>query len=269
MAFVGPITLVRRVIRRLNGVGWTRSAGGLAFTTLLGIVPLATVAFAFVAQFPVFEDFLRVLEAFLLRYMLPDTASTVARTYVVGLAEQAASVKGLWIVFVIVTAALVVDSVETEINEIWGIKKRRPILRRVVLYTIGVTAGPVLVGAAIWIIRWVLTITVRPLSLTSHTNLQFVHVVTFVIAVIGFTLLYVAAPARPVKWRHGFIGGLLAAAAFEVSRTLFAWYVESSPSYELLYGALAAVPIFMLWVFVFWMIVLAGAAVSASIASDT
>jgi membrane protein len=269
MSFVGPITLVRRVIRRLNGVGWTRSAGGLAFTTILGIVPLATVAFAFAAQFPVFEDFLRVLENFLLRYMLPDTAATVVRTYVVGLAQQAASVRGFWIFFVIVTAALVVDSVETEINEIWGIKKRRPILRRVVLYTIGVTAGPVLVGAAIWIIRWILTITVQPLSLAGQTTLGVVHVVTFAIAVIGFTLLYVAAPARPVKWRHGLIGGLLAAASFEVSRALFAWYVESSPSYELLYGALAAVPIFMLWVFVFWMIVLAGAAVTAAIASDT
>lgn len=269
MAFVGPITLVRRVIRRLNGVGWTRSAGGLAFTTILGIVPLATVAFAFVAQFPVFEDFLRVLENFLLRYMLPDTAATVARTYVVGLAEQAASVKGFWIFFVVVTAALVVDSVETEINEIWGIKKRRPILRRVILYTVGVTAGPVLVGAAIWIVRWILTVTVRPLSLAGQTSLEVVHIVTFVIAAIGFTLLYFAAPARPVKWRHAIIGGLLAAVAFEVSRWGFAWYVEQSPSYELLYGALAAVPIFMLWIFVFWMIVLAGAAVTASIASDS
>ena len=72
MAFVGPITLVRRVVARLNSVGWTRAAGSLAFTTLLGLVPLATVAFAFVAQFPVFEDFLRVLENFLLRYMLPE-----------------------------------------------------------------------------------------------------------------------------------------------------------------------------------------------------
>lgn len=269
MAFVGPITLVRRVIRRLNGVGWTRSAGGLAFTTILGIVPLATVAFAFVAQFPIFQDFLRVLENYLLRYTLPDTASVVVRTYIVGLAQQAASLKGVWIVFVIVTAALVVDSVETEINEIWRIKKRRPIARRVVLYTIGVTAGPALLGAAIWIVRWIITATVQPLSLARGTAADLVHIVTFVIAVIGFTLLYVIAPACPVKWRHGFIGGLLAAAAFEVTRAGFAWYVEHSPSYEILYGALAAVPIFMLWVFVFWMIVLAGAAVTASIASDT
>ena len=266
MPFVGPITLVRRVLRRLDGVGWTRAAGSLAFTTILGIVPLATVAFAFVAQFPVFQDFLRVLENYLLRYTLPETASTLVRTYVVGLAQQAASLKGLWILFVIVTAALVVDSVETEINEIWRITKRRPIMRRVILYTIGVTAGPVLVGGAIMLVRWIMQTVVSPLALDKVAIADVVHVVTFLLAVVGFTLLYVIAPARPVKWRHGFIGGLLAAAAFELSRAIFAWYVANSPTYEILYGALAAVPIFMLWVFVFWMIVLAGAAVTASIA---
>jgi membrane protein len=268
MPFVGPITLVRRVIRRLDGVGWTRAAGSLAFTTLLGIVPLATVAFAFVAQFPIFQDFLHVLENYLLRYTLPETAAVLVRTYVVGLAQQAASLKGFWILFVIVTAALVVDSVETEINEIWRITRRRPIVRRVILYTIGVTAGPALLGGAIMLIRWVITQTVSPFSLAQGTIGDVVHVVTFLLAVIGFTLLYVIAPARPVKWRHGFIGGLLAAAAFELSRAVFAWYVANSPTYEILYGALAAVPIFMLWVFVFWMIVLAGAAVTASIAES-
>ena len=268
MPFVGPITLARRVNRRLNGVGWTRAAGGLAFTTLLGIVPLATVAFAFVAQFPIFQDFLRVLEIFLLRYTLPEMASTVVQTYVVGLAQQAASLKGVWILFVIVTAALVVDSVETEINEIWRITKRRPIIRRVILYTIGVTAGPALLGGAIMLIRWIITETVSPLSLAKGVQTELLHIVTFVLTVVGFTLLYVIAPARPVKWRHGLIGALLAAAAFELSRAAFAWYVANSPTYEILYGALAAVPIFMLWVFVFWMIVLAGAAVTASIAES-
>src|SRR5262245_31649986 len=103
-------------MRRLNAIGWTRAAGSLAFTTLLGIVPLATVAFAFVAQFPIFQDFLRVLENYLLRYTLPETASALVRTYIVGLASEAASLKGVWIFAVIVTAALVVDSVESEIN---------------------------------------------------------------------------------------------------------------------------------------------------------
>jgi membrane protein len=266
VAFVGPFTLLRRVIRRLDGVGWTRAAGSLAFTTLLGIVPLATVAFAFVAQFPIFQDFLRALENLLLRYMLPGTASAFVQTYVVGLASAAANLKGVWIFFVIVTAVLVVDSVESEINEIWRINRKRPIVRRVLVYTAGVTAGPVVIGGAIFAIRWLIGLSITAGAFNRSDIAAIAHIVTFALAVAFFTLLYVLAPARPVLWRHGFIGGLLAAAAFEVTRAGFTWYVAHSPTYEILYGALAAVPIFMLWVFVFWMIVLAGAAVTAAIA---
>lgn len=266
MAFVGPFTLLRRVIRRLNGVGWSRSAGGLAFTTLLGIVPLATVAFAFVAQFPIFQDFLRALENFLLRYMLPSTASGFVQKFVVGPASEAAELKGVWIFFVIVTAALVVDSVESEINEIWRINRKRPILRRILVYTVGVTAGPVVIGGAILAVRWVIALTVTAGGIKGSNIVAIAQGVTFALAVVMFTLLYVLAPARKVRWRHGFIGGLLAAVAFEATRAGFTWYVAHSPTYEILYGALAVVPIFMLWVFVFWMIVLAGAAITASIA---
>jgi membrane protein len=268
VTFLGPITLVRRVAARLDSVGWTRAAGNLSFTTILGLVPIATVAFAFVAQFPVFQDFLRVLENYLLRYTLPETASMLVRTYVVGLAAEAASLRGLWIVFVIVTAVLVVDSVESEINEIWGIHRKRPLLRRVILYTVGVTAGPALVGATIMLISWVLRVSITAVSLNRSDIATVVEVVTFLFAVTGFTLLYVLAPARKVAWRHGLVGGLCAAVAFEITRRGFAWYVAHSPTYEILYGALAALPIFLLWIFLFWMIVLAGAAVTASIADS-
>lgn len=266
MPFVGPITLVRRVISRLESVGWTRAAGSLAFTTILGIVPLATVAFAVVAQFPVFEEFLRALENYLLRYTLPDTAAALVRKYVLGMATQAASLTGLWIVFVVVTAVLVVDTVESEINAIWGIRRKRPIMRRIVVYTVGVTAGPVLVGAAITLIMWLLRQSVAIVTSQPGTAKAILEPVPFVLAAAGFTLLYAIVPARKVAWPHAVISGLLAAFAFEATRRGFAWYVAYSPSYEILYGALAAFPLFLLWIFVFWMIVLAGAAVTASLA---
>jgi membrane protein len=264
--FVGPITLVRRVAGRLNNVGWTRAAGSLAFTTVLGIVPLATVAFAVVAQFPVFEEFLRALENFLLRYTLPDMAAALVRKYVLGLATEAASLTGLWIVFVVVTAVLVVDTVESEINAIWGIRRKRPIMRRVVVYTIGVTAGPVLVGAAITLIMWLLRHSVAIITSQPGAAKAILEPVPFVLATVGFSLLYAIVPARKVAWPHALISGLLAAFAFEATRRGFAWYVAHSPTYEILYGALAAFPLFLLWIFVFWMIVLAGAAVTASLA---
>jgi len=227
---------------------------------------MVTVAFAVVAQFPVFQEFVRALEGYLLRYMLPETASALVRTYIVGMATEASSIKGIGILFLMITAVLVVDLVEAEINAIWRIERKRPILRRITLYVIGITAGPVMVGAGIVFIRWVVGNVASGLALSRADLPLIVHVVTFSLSVAGFTLLYVITPARKVRWRHGFIAGVLAAVAFEITRAGFAFYVANSPSYEIIYGTLAAVPIFMLWVYVFWLIVLAGAAVTAAIA---
>jgi membrane protein len=268
MSFVGPLTLLRRVIARLNAIGWARAAGNLAFTTVLGIVPLATVSLAFVAQFPVFQDFMRVLERFLLRYMLPQSASALVNDYVLGMATEAAGLQGLWIVFVMVTAVLVVHTVESEINAIWGIRQKRPLMRRVLVYTVGITAGPALVGAGMWLTMWLIRQSIAAVPLQRSAIAAILQPLPFLFAVAGFTILYAVAPARRVSWWHALLSGVLAATAFEVTRHAFAWYVANSPTYEILYGALAAVPLFLLWIFLFWMIVLAGAAVTAALAES-
>lgn len=262
---IGPITFIRSVRGGLRNVGWGRAAGSLSFTTLLGLVPLATVAFAFVAQFPVFQEFLRALETFLLRYMLPESASAVVHRYVLGLAAEAASVKGLWIVFVIVTTTLLVATVEDEINVIWGIRQKRPALRRMLVYVVGMTAGPVMVGAAITFISWGLQHTVVAAPLKERTINAIVEPVPFLLTVFGFTALYALAPARKVPLRWALASGVLAAAALEVAKEGFGWYVANVADYEAMYGALSAFPVFLLWIFLFWMIVLAGAAITAAL----
>ena len=268
MAFVGPIALLRRVSARLRSIGWTRAAGSLSFATLLGIVPVATVAFAFVAEFPVFHEFLSALERFLLRYMLPESASALAHEYVVGLATEAASLKGLWILFVVITAALVVGSLESEINAIWGIHKRRPLVRRVIVYVVSLTAVPVLVGASITFFTWALRQSIAAVTLEKSVIAAILEPMPFLFAVVAFSLLYAVAPARRVAWSHATVGGLTAAVAFEATKHVFAWYVRNVPTYEMLYGALAAFFFFLLWIFLFWLIVLAGAALTAALADD-
>ena len=249
----------------MSNVGWARAAGSLAFTTVLGLVPLVTVAFAFVAQFPVFQDFLLALEAFLLRYMLPESASAIVHRYVLGLATEAASVKGIGIVFVAITATLMVAMVEDEINVIWGIRKKRPLVRRVLVYVVGLTAGPVLVGAAITFIRWGLEHTVVMAPLPHQTINAILGPFPFLFTAAGFSVLYAIAPARKVPWLNAVISGVLATAAFEGVKTGFAWYLVNIAGYELMYGALAAIPVFLMWILLFWMIVLAGAAVTAAL----
>lgn len=268
MRFVGPLTLLRRVATRLDSIGWARAAGNLAFTTILGIVPLATVALAFVAQFPLFQESMRALERFLLRYMLPQSASTVVNDYILGMAADAAKLQGVWILFVMVTAVLVVHAVESEINAIWGIRQKRPFLRRVLVYVVGITAGPALVGAAITLIMWLLRQWFVAVPMERSAVVAILQPLPFLFAVAFFTILYAVTPARRVSWWHALASGGLAAIAFEFARHGFAWYVANSPTYEILYGALAAVPLFLLWIFLFWMIVLAGAAVTASLAES-
>jgi len=118
------------------------------------------------------------------------------------------------------------------------------------------------------LVRWLLAQSIGFASL-GQGDIATVRVVApFLILVTGFTLLYEIAPARKVAWRHALMSGVLAAVAAEATRRGFAWYVAHSPTYEILYGALAAFPLFLLWMYVFWMIVLAGAAVTASLADE-
>ena len=269
MSFVGPFTLMRRVAGRLDTIGWARAAGSLAFTTVLGIVPLATVALAFVAQFPIFQNFIGALELFLLKYMLPQSASAIANDYILGMARDAANLRGMWVLFVMVTGILVVHSVESEINAIWGIRQRRPLVRRVLVYAVGITAGPVLVGAAITLIMWLLRHSLAAVPLQRDTAAVILRPIPFLFAAAGFTILYAVTPARRVSFWHALVSGVFAATAFEVTRHGFAWYVANAPGYEILYGALAAVPLLLLWIFLFWLIVLAGAAMTAALAESS
>ena len=265
MPFVGPITLVRRVIGRLNSVGWTRAAGSLAFTTVLGIVPLATVAFAVVAQFPLFQEFLQVLENYLLRYTLPENAAALVRKYVLGMATAGGQ------------PDRIVDRVRRGHRRYWSWTPSNRRSTRSGAFAasgrscggssstlIGVTAGPVLVGAAITLIMWLFRHSGRHRDVAAeHRPSDLSSPCRFVFAAAGFTVV--------VRDRAGAQGRVAAcgdqrlarrAFAFEATRRGFAWYVAHSPTYEILYGALAAFPLFLLWIFVFWMIVLAGAAVT-------
>jgi len=245
-----------------------RAAGGLSYVTLLGLVPLSTVAFAFVVRFPVFQDFLKILEAFLLRHLLPASASAIVHEYVVVLAEDAARLTGLSILFVVVTATLVVDNVESEINELWGIRRKRPLMRRILVYIAGITAGPVIVGAAISLTGWLLTQVVAAVPSQKAATDAVWHGLPFAFAAVALTLLYEIAPARRVLWRHAIVSGVLAAVAFEATKRGFAWYVTHFQGYEMLYGALAALPAFLVWIYLSWLIVLAGAAVTATLAES-
>jgi len=267
-AFLRPITFVKSVAARTRNTGLARTAGSLAFTTVLGLVPLATVAISFVARFPVFQDWLDALEVFLLKYTLPGSANAVVHRYVREFTEKAAGLTGISIFFILLAAALVIATIESEINALWGITVRRPFARRLVVYLLGVTLGPVLVGASISVTTWLFTQTLAPMPLELTLADFVVKPLPVVLSTLALALLYAMAPNRRVPWRNAFAGALPAALAFEAAKHGFAVYVRNVPTYELVYGTLAALPVFLIWIYVCWLIVLSGAAITATLTLD-
>jgi membrane protein len=261
-----PFRFVYRVVTRLRDIHLARTAGSLSYTTLLAIVPLITVAFAFVARFPLLEDWLKVLEQFLLRHLLPFSAAAEIRGYITGFSEQAARLKGLSVSLIAVSAFLAVATVDREINAIWGVRRGRALPKRALAYVLGLTAGPVLLGGSISLTTWLVVHSLAVVSLRKTLGAQVLETLPFLFATVGLTLLYKWVPARPVPLVPALIAGALGAAALEVAKYAFGWYLARVSTYQILYGALAALPIFLLWIYLCWIIVLTGAAVSATIA---
>ena len=256
---------VRRVVRRLLAVQVDRMAGNLTFTTILGLVPLFTVAFSYIARLPGFNTWVDALEPVLLRFLLPGSSTTV-RHYLSEFTTRTGDLQGIGIAFVIYTAISLVAEFEREINAMWGIFKARSLVRRTIVYAIGFVAVPALIGAAVFVTKWGIEHTLRIGSVASEALTWLMHPLTLGIGVLVLTLIYALVPAkRPVQWRPALVAGMLAAVAFDLAKTGFAYYIKLAPTYEIVYGALAALPLFLIWVYLSWMILLVGAAIAATL----
>jgi membrane protein len=259
-----PVTFVRGVALRLSGVGLLRTAAALSFATVLGLVPLFTVAFVYVARYPLFEHWLYALERFLVRHLLPGSGAAI-RPYLEEFTTKAGNLQGVGILIVIATAVLLIATIEKEINAIWGTHQPRSLVRRVGVYALGVTLGPLAIGAAVYSTNWMLeaSLAVDLLSKPEITALG--GPVAIVLATLAFSLLYAVLPARRVPWWAALAGGLVAALGFEAAKRGFVLYVTHVPTYQRVYGALSLLPLFLIWIYVSWLIVLFGAAISASL----
>ena len=265
--FLAFISFLRRLVRRLTGVGLARTTASLSYTALLGLVPLFTVAFAYVARFPMFERSQAALESFLLRYFLPGSG-TVVHQYLAEFTTKSAQLKGFGTAFVILTAVLLVAEVDREINAIWGTRQPRSLARRIVVYALGFTAGPALIGAAIYYTNWIVEHSIGATTIGAEALTVLSEPASLLVDTAGFTLIYALVPARRVPFKIALFGGLLAASAFEAAKYGFHFYITHFPTYQVVYGALAVLPLFLLWIYVSWFIVLVGAAVTATLAEN-
>lgn len=245
----------------------TYRAAALTFVTLLAIVPLMVVSFSIFAAFPVFHNFYQPIQDFIFEHFVPTTGKVVQQY--LQLFVQQSSKLSLWgTLFLIVTALLVMFTVEQALNQIWRVRTRRKGLATLLLYWAVLTLVPILMGVSLVISSYLISLPlIQGTPAIRWTQGWLFRWLPFLLTALTFTLVYIVIPNYKVRIRHAVVGGLFGAILFELARAAFATYLTRYPTYQLLYGAFATIPLFFLWVYWVWVIVLLGAEVTHALAA--
>lgn len=236
----------------------TVSAGHLAYVSLLSLVPFIMVFFTILSAFPAFADVRGELETFVFSNFVPHAGDTV-QEYVTEFVQNASRMSAISILFLFVVALLLISNIDKTLNLIWRTEITRPAIYTFAIYWMVLTLGPILMGSSVFISSYLMGLAAFAEDYTPGLTTALLGLIPFITAVFAFFLIYMLVPNRAIKPKHALSGALLATILFEISKRGFALYVSSFPSYQLIYGALAVVPILFVWVYLSWIVVLLGA----------
>lgn len=251
--------------RRLREESLPQVAGSLTFTTVFALVPLLTIALAIFTTFPLFNTFRTSLEAYFVQSVMPKSISTTILNYLTMFASKATRLSAVGAVALIVTSIAMMNLIERVFNRIWRVRGERSWTRRILVYWAIITLGPLLIGVSLTLSSQVFMATVDLFGRVPVLGAIIYTVASLALTTAGFTLLYLAVPNRDVDWQDAAWGGLVAGLAFELAKRGFAIFITQFPTYSKIYGALAALPLFLLWVYVSWVITLIGALLVAAL----
>ena len=250
------------VARRFYEERALQTAGSLTYTTLLSLVPLLTVALAISTAFPVFDQTIGALQLFLLENFLPDTGIDTIADQITSFTRNAGRLTAIGLPFFLIAAVMLMMTIDVSLNRLFRVQRRRPMLQQVLMYWAVLTLGPVLIGGSLSMTSFAVGASLGWLQLGSVAD-TVLGVLPFIFTCAALTLLYGVVPYRAVKLRDALIGGILAGIAFELAKRGFAVYLARFPTYTLIYGSLATIPIFLVWLYMSWVVVLAGATLTA------
>lgn len=237
----------------------TQLASALAYTSILALVPVLVVGFATLSLFPAFAAWQSVLQDFIFQSFVPGVGDRV-ESYLTDFAAKARDLQGLGVAALLVTVLSLMSSIEAAFNDIWEVRRRRRIGKRLLLYWTILTLGPLLIGAGLVATSFLVSLPLlHQAAALTGLNRLLLHWLPLITTWLAFVLSYKAIPHHPVRLSHALAGGLFAALLFEITKRLFASWLLYFPTQQAIYGAFATVPVFLLWVFVSWFIVLLGA----------
>jgi len=238
-----------------------RVSSSLSYTSLIALVPLLSIALAIFSAFPVFSDVREQIQGVILKNFIPTIEDDI-KQYLNTFINATAQLTTVGVAGLAITAILLLSTIENSFNFIFKVTKPRHIATKITLYWTVITLGPLLLGAA-WSLRgylYTLQTYVNNTSFPAITNML-PTLLNFLILV----MIYILVPNRKVSIIHAFVGASTAIILFWVMRKFFGLMILNNATYKTLYGALAALPIFLVWMYLVWAVVIFGAVVTASI----
>lgn len=250
--------------RRFVGDGGLQTAAALSYSSLLALVPLITISFALLTAFDTFEQVRADLQQMLFD-TFPADISTAVSDQLTSFIDNANRMTGVGIAGLGVVAVLLLNTITGGLDAIWRVSEPRPLVLRILVYWALLTLGPLLLGASLSLSSYAFAV-VQWSGVKDYTPpFVTVRILPILLAVFGFSLMFLVVPNRAVALKHAILGAVLAALLLELLKTGFGYYLGNFPTYQVIYGALAAIPIFLLWMYLSWAAVIFGAELAAAL----
>ncbi|NVO07429.1 MAG: YihY family inner membrane protein [Rhodoferax sp.] len=243
------------------------TASSLTFTTTIALVPMLTVALAVFTAFPMFAKFQDVLQKWLVESLVPDNIARQVLGYLSQFAGKASKLGVAGLAALLASALALILTIDRTLNSIWRVRTKRPFGQRVLVYWAAVTLGPVLLGASLSMTSYALSASKGLVGALPGGVGFLLDLLQFLLVAGGMAAMFHYVPNTFVRWGHAWMGGLFVSALMEVAKKLLALYLSNVPTYSAVYGAFATLPILLVWIYVAWVIVLLGAALTAYVPS--
>lgn len=252
------------LVRRAQNDTLFRVAAALSYTSLIAIVPLIAIGLAIFSAFPVFRGVKEQFQEIILKNFVPNIEQEISQ-YFAEFINATAQLTAIGVIGIAVTAILMLSTIENSLNFIFKVYKPRNIKTKITLYWTVITLGPLLLGTALSMRGYLYTLqNFMPEDIIS-TQFYLSSLIPSSATVLALLLLYVLVPNKKVKVLHAFIGALAAVFMFFILRKFFGLIISASATYKTLYGAMATLPILLIWIYCSWVVVLFGAVVTASL----
>jgi len=234
-------------------------AAMLTLTSLLALIPLLAVIFSILSAVPYVQNLVSEFQIFIFNNLMPSYSQDIEQT-VRGFINKASNMKTLGFTSLIVTAIMLLRTVDTGFNQIWRTKQKRKAIVAFLLYWVMLLLGPLLLGLSLVLTSYFTSLLVI-IDAGTQISAQLTIVLPWLLTTMGLAILYIVIPNTRVRFIHAITGAMVAGLLFEVAKRLFTMYVTSFPLQEIIFGALSAVPLFLIWVYLSWLIILLGAEV--------